>query len=124
MGLITEGEHYEKYRILSDICGEEDHMGDMDFKVAGTEDGITAFQMDIKIAGVTPTLMHEALDQAKQGRLHILGIMKECLPAPRKDISPYAPKILSMKVDEEKSERSLAPAARRSRRSPSKVEPR
>ncbi|MFA6891093.1 MAG: polyribonucleotide nucleotidyltransferase [Sphaerochaetaceae bacterium] len=102
MGLITEGEHYEKYRILSDICGEEDHMGDMDFKVAGTEDGITAFQMDIKIAGVTPTLMHEALDQAKQGRLHILGIMKECLPAPRKDISPYAPKILSMKVDEEK----------------------
>ena len=75
MGLITEGEHYEKYRILSDICGEEDHMGDMDFKVAGTEDGITAFQMDIKIAGVTPELMHQALDQAKKGRMHILGIM-------------------------------------------------
>jgi len=102
MGLITEGEHYEKYRILSDICGEEDHMGDMDFKVAGTEDGITAFQMDIKIAGVTPELMHQALDQAKKGRMHILGIMTKCLPEPRKEISEYAPKILTMKVDEEK----------------------
>jgi polyribonucleotide nucleotidyltransferase len=102
MGLITEGEHYENYRILSDICGEEDHMGDMDFKVAGTESGITAFQMDIKIAGVTPELMHQALDQAKRGRLHILGIMTKCLPGPRAEISPYAPKILTMKVDEEK----------------------
>ena len=102
MGLITEGEHYERYKILSDICGEEDHMGDMDFKVAGTEKGITAFQMDIKIAGVTPELMHQALEQARVGRLHILGIMKQCLAEPRKEVSPYAPKILTMKVDEEK----------------------
>ena len=102
MGLITEGEHYERYKILSDICGEEDHMGDMDFKVAGTTKGITAFQMDIKIAGVTPELMKQALEQARVGRLHILGIMTKCLPGPRKEISPYAPAILTMKVDEEK----------------------
>jgi polyribonucleotide nucleotidyltransferase len=102
MGLITEGQHYEKYKILSDICGEEDHMGDMDFKVAGTENGITAFQMDIKIAGVTPQIMSEALQQAKRGRMHILGIMTACLPGPRAEISPYAPKILTLKVDEEK----------------------
>jgi len=102
MGLITEGEHYEKYKILSDILGEEDHLGDMDFKVAGTEDGITAFQMDIKIAGVTPQIMSEALQQAKRGRMHILGIMKQCIAGPRAEISEYAPKILTMKVDEEK----------------------
>jgi polyribonucleotide nucleotidyltransferase len=102
MGLITEGADYSKYVVLSDILGEEDHLGDMDFKVTGTEDGITAFQMDIKIAGVTPEIMSKALKQAKDGRLHILGIMNEALKAPRKEISEYAPKILTMKVDEEK----------------------
>ena len=97
MGLITEGEHYEKYKILSDILGEEDHLGDMDFKVAGTKDGITGFQMDIKIPGVTTEIMKKALEQARVGRLHILSIMEKCIdkPAP---LSPYAPKILTMKI--------------------------
>lgn len=97
MGLITEGEHYEKYKILSDILGEEDHLGDMDFKVAGTKDGITGFQMDIKIPGVTTEIMKKALEQARVGRLHILSIMEKCIdkPAP---LSPYAPKILTTKI--------------------------
>ncbi len=102
MGLITEGADYSKYVVLSDILGEEDHLGDMDFKVAGTEDGITAFQMDIKIAGVTSEIMSKALQQAKRGRMHILGIMKDTLEAPKGDISEYAPKILTLKVDEDK----------------------
>jgi polyribonucleotide nucleotidyltransferase len=102
MGLITEGADYQKYVVLSDILGEEDHLGDMDFKVAGTKDGITAFQMDIKIAGVSREIMAQALDQAKRGRMHILGIMNETLQTPRTDISTYAPKILTIKVDEEK----------------------
>ncbi len=97
MGLITEGEHYERYQILSDILGEEDHLGDMDFKVAGTKDGITGFQMDIKIAGVTTEIMKKALAQAKAGRLHILSIMEKCINQPQ-PISPYAPKILTMKI--------------------------
>ena len=87
--------------ISSDILGEEDHLGDMDFKVAGTK-GITAFQMDIKIAGVTPEIMQKALAQAKDGRMHILSIMEKTLAAPRAEISEYAPKILTMKVEEEK----------------------
>ena len=97
MGLITEGEHYEKYKILSDILGDEDHLGDMDFKVAGTKDGITGFQMDIKIPGVTTEIMTKALEQARVGRLHILSIMEKCIskPAP---LSPYAPKILTTKI--------------------------
>lgn len=102
MGLITEGADYSKYVVLSDILGEEDHLGDMDFKVTGTKDGITAFQMDIKIAGVTPEIMSKALDQAKRGRMHILGIMEKTLSESRTEISEYAPKILTMKVDEEK----------------------
>ena len=101
MGLITEGADYSKYVILSDILGEEDHLGDMDFKVAGTKDGITAFQMDIKIAGVTPEIMSKALNQAKEGRMHILGIMAETLPVPRSEISELAPKILTFKVPED-----------------------
>ncbi len=98
MGLITEGDHYEKYAILSDILGEEDHLGDMDFKVAGTEDGITGFQMDIKIAGVTTEIMQKALAQAKRGRMHILGIMKQTIAKPAEKISEYAPKIETMKI--------------------------
>ena len=101
MGLITEGADYSRYVVLSDILGEEDHLGDMDFKVAGTKDGITAFQMDIKIAGVTPEIMSKALAQAKAGRMHILGIMAQTLAAPRADISELAPKILSFKVPED-----------------------
>ncbi len=102
MGLITEGADYAKYKVLSDILGEEDHLGDMDFKVTGSREGITAFQMDIKIAGVTPEIMKKALEQAKKGRIHILNIMEETLKTPRQEINEYAPKILTMKVDEEK----------------------
>ena len=101
MGLITEGADYSKYVVLSDILGEEDHLGDMDFKVAGTRDGITAFQMDIKIAGVTPEIMSKALQKAKEGRMHILGIMADTLAAPRSEISELAPKILTFKVPED-----------------------
>ncbi|MBO8442180.1 MAG: polyribonucleotide nucleotidyltransferase [Spirochaetes bacterium] len=101
MGLITEGADYSRYVVLSDILGEEDHLGDMDFKVAGTKDGITAFQMDIKIAGVTPEIMSKALAQAKEGRMHILGIMAETLSGPRAEISELAPKILTFKVPED-----------------------
>ena len=101
MGLITEGADYSRYVVLSDILGEEDHLGDMDFKVAGTKDGITAFQMDIKIAGVTPEIMSKALAQAKEGRMHILGIMADTLPGPRAEISELAPKILTFKVPED-----------------------
>ncbi|NLY06598.1 MAG: polyribonucleotide nucleotidyltransferase [Spirochaetales bacterium] len=102
MGLITADSTYSKYVILSDILGEEDHLGDMDFKVAGTEEGITAFQMDIKIAGVSPEIMTKALAQAKQGRLHILGIMKQCINQPKSEISEYAPKILTTRVASDK----------------------
>ena len=102
MGLITEGADYSRYVVLSDILGEEDHLGDMDFKVAGTKDGITAFQMDIKIAGVTPEIMRKALNHAKEGRMHILGIMTSVLSGPREEVSPLAPKILSLKVPEDK----------------------
>ncbi|MBP5251071.1 MAG: polyribonucleotide nucleotidyltransferase, partial [Treponema sp.] len=97
MGLITDGPQYKKYAILSDILGEEDHLGDMDFKVAGTHDGITGFQMDIKIAGVSMDIMRKALAQAKRGREHILGIMEKCINKPQ-PISPYAPKIDTMKI--------------------------
>jgi polyribonucleotide nucleotidyltransferase len=102
MGLITEGEDYGNYKVLSDILGEEDHLGDMDFKVAGTKNGITAFQMDIKIAGVTSEIMSKALKQAKDGRMHILSIMNETLKTPRTEISEFAPKILTVKVAEDK----------------------
>jgi polyribonucleotide nucleotidyltransferase len=96
MGLVKEG---DKYAILSDIAGPEDHYGDMDFKVAGTKDGITALQMDIKITGVTPAIMEEALTQAKAGRLHILGKMLETLETHRTEISTYAPHIYAMKIN-------------------------
>lgn len=99
MGLVQEG---DKTVVLSDILGEEDHLGDMDFKVAGTENGITAFQMDIKISGVSPEIMKRALDQAKKGRLHILGIMNQSIAKPSSDLSEYAPRIINMKIDPEK----------------------
>ena len=112
MGLITEGNAYEKYAILSDILGEEDHLGDMDFKVAGTVDGITGFQMDIKIAGVTKEIMTKALDQAKRGRLHILGIMNKTINAPAAEISKYAPKIETMKIDVDKIGALIGPGGK------------
>lgn len=111
MGLITEGEHYDRYKILSDILGEEDHLGDMDFKVAGTEDGITGFQMDIKIPGVTTEIMKNALEQARVGRMHILGKMKECIdkPAP---LSQRAPQILTMKIPVDKIGALIGPGGK------------
>lgn len=98
MGLIKES---EKYAILSDILGDEDHLGDMDFKVAGTTNGITACQMDIKIRGISTEIMREALAQAKDGRMHILGIMNTALAQPRPDISRYAPKITTIKIKQD-----------------------
>ena len=99
MGLIKEG---SKYAILTDILGTEDHLGDMDFKVAGTENGITSIQMDIKIEGMDLSIMKEALSQARDGRLHILAEMKKALEAPRPDLSPYAPRIVTMQINPEK----------------------
>lgn len=99
MGLIKEG---EEFAILTDILGDEDHLGDMDFKVAGTVDGVTALQMDIKIEGITEEILQLALNQAKEGRLHILNIMQETLPEPRIEVSPYAPRITTLKINPEK----------------------
>lgn len=96
MGLISDG---DRSAVLSDILGEEDHLGDMDFKVAGTKNGITAFQMDIKIKNVSPELMKRALDQAKTGRMHILSKMGEAIGAPNGELSEWAPRIISFKVD-------------------------
>lgn len=99
MGLIKEG---EKFAVLTDILGDEDHLGDMDFKVAGTAAGVTALQMDIKIQGITKEIMRIALDQAKQGRMHILGIMNQTLNASRPDVSANAPQLMMMKIDPSK----------------------
>jgi polyribonucleotide nucleotidyltransferase len=99
MGLIKEG---KKYAILTDILGTEDHLGDMDFKVAGTAEGITSIQMDIKIDGLDLKIMKEALAQAKEGRLHILGEMNKALPAKRDELSPYAPRIVTVQISPEK----------------------
>ena len=99
MGLVKEG---DKYAVLTDILGDEDHLGDMDFKVAGTQDGITALQMDIKIQGITREIMDAALIQAKTARLHILGKMNEIISSPRKEMSQWAPTIITITIDPEK----------------------
>jgi len=99
MGLIKEG---DKYAVISDILGDEDHLGDMDFKVAGTSQGITALQMDIKIDGITREIMAAALTQAQEGRLHILGKMNEVIAEPRKEMSDYAPRIITITINPEK----------------------
>ncbi|MBS4052149.1 MAG: polyribonucleotide nucleotidyltransferase [Methylomonas sp.] len=96
MGLIKEGDNFA---VLSDILGDEDHLGDMDFKVAGSENGVTALQMDIKIDGITPEIMKVALEQAKQGRLHILGEMNKALSSTRAEMSDFAPRIITFKID-------------------------
>ena len=99
MGLVKEG---ARYKVLTDILGDEDHLGDMDFKVAGTKDGITALQMDIKITSITREIMKVALDQARDGRLHILGEMNKVLSKPRATMSEWAPTIITLKIDPEK----------------------
>jgi polyribonucleotide nucleotidyltransferase len=109
MGLVKDG---DRWAVLSDIAGEEDHYGDMDFKVAGTREGITALQMDIKIGGITPEIMAKALEQARVGRLHILDKMAEALAAPRPDISAYAPRILTVRVPVDKIRDIIGPGGK------------
>jgi polyribonucleotide nucleotidyltransferase len=99
MGLIKEG---GRFAVLTDILGDEDHLGDMDFKVAGTEQGVTALQMDIKIQGITAEIMDAALKQAKEGRMHILGLMKAAVGGAREEMSAFAPRIISLKINPEK----------------------
>src|SRR5471030_77651 len=97
MGLVMD-EKTGRYAVLSDIAGAEDHYGDMDFKVAGTADGITALQMDIKVGGITTEIMTKALDQARRGRLHILDKMKDALGVSRQSISLFAPRIVTIRI--------------------------
>jgi polyribonucleotide nucleotidyltransferase len=100
MGLITDTKT-GKYAVLSDILGDEDHLGDMDFKVTGTKDGITACQMDIKVDGLSHQVLAEALTQAKEGRLHILGEMTKVISEPREDYKPHVPRIVQMSIPKE-----------------------
>ena len=109
MGLVKEG---EQYAILTDIAGAEDHYGDMDFKVAGTRDGITALQMDIKVSGITPQIMREALAQAQRGRLFILDKMSEALPETRAKISPYAPRFYTLQIPVDKIRDLIGPGGK------------
>src|SRR5450631_4760312 len=99
MGLVLEG---ARFKVLTDILGDEDHLGDMDFKVAGTREGVTALQMDIKVEGITPEIMRVALTQARHGRLHILGEMNKVLSSTREKMSDWAPSIITLKIDQEK----------------------
>src|ERR1700687_1443482 len=110
MGLLV-GEDM-KYSILTDIAGAEDHYGDMDFKVAGTRDGITALQMDIKIGGINAQIMVESLEQAKKGRLHILGVMEKALAEPRAEISALAPRIIQIKINPDKIRDVIGPGGK------------
>ncbi len=109
MGLIQEG---DQVVILSDILGDEDHFGDMDFKVTGTEEGVTALQMDIKILELSKEIMENALEQARKGRIHILGKMMEALDTPREDISPFAPRILTIKINPDKIRDIIGPGGK------------
>ena len=109
MGLIKEGEHV---RVLSDILGDEDHLGDMDFKVAGTPEGVTSLQMDIKISGVDRDIMSQALHQAQEGRLHILNVMEETLATPRTAVSGHAPRIITLRVKPDKIREIIGPGGK------------
>jgi polyribonucleotide nucleotidyltransferase len=109
MGLVSDGKNY---KVLSDIQGLEDHLGDMDFKVAGTEKGITALQMDIKIEGLSKAILVEALAQAKEGRLHILSNMLEAIKEPRKELSTYAPKVKMIFIDPDKIRDVIGPGGK------------
>lgn len=109
MGLVMEG---NRYAILSDIAGAEDHYGDMDFKVTGTSEGITALQMDIKIAGINAMILQEALEQARKGRIYILNIMTQAIAEPREDISPYAPRIITLQINPDKIRDVIGPGGK------------
>jgi polyribonucleotide nucleotidyltransferase len=113
MGLITEG---ERYAILTDIMGVEDFLGDMDFKVAGSAQGITALQLDLKLQGIAPDILHKAMLQAKEARLFILGKMLDVIPEPRTDISQYAPRITVTKIDPEKIGALIGPGGKNVRK--------
>ena len=109
MGLVMEG---NRYAILSDIAGAEDHYGDMDFKVTGTEEGITALQMDIKVAGINAMILQEALEQARKGRLHILEIMKQAIAEPREELSEFAPRIITIQIHPDKIRDVIGPGGK------------
>jgi polyribonucleotide nucleotidyltransferase len=109
MGLVMEG---NRYAILSDIAGAEDHYGDMDFKVTGTSEGITALQMDIKVAGINAQILAEALEQARKGRLHILDVMSKAIAEPRADISQYAPRIITIQIHPDKIRDVIGPGGK------------
>jgi polyribonucleotide nucleotidyltransferase len=109
MGLVIED---QRVAVLSDILGAEDHLGDMDFKVTGTADGITAFQLDTKIAGISDAIMMKALNQAKAGRLHILSVMNDTIAQSRPDISPYAPKITTINIPVDKIREVIGPGGK------------
>lgn len=109
MGLVMEG---NRYAILSDIAGAEDHYGDMDFKVTGTSEGITALQMDIKISGINAQILSEALEQARKGRIHILEIMKQAIEKPREEISKYAPRIITINIHPDKIRDVIGPGGK------------
>ncbi|MGD9503886.1 MAG: polyribonucleotide nucleotidyltransferase [Syntrophobacteraceae bacterium] len=109
MGLVKEGDDIV---VLSDILGDEDHLGDMDFKVTGNEKGVTAFQMDIKITGIDREIMRRALEQAKAGRLHILGKMREVISAPRSELSPYSPRVVSIQINPDKIRDVIGPGGK------------
>ena len=109
MGLVVEG---DRVAVLSDILGAEDHLGDMDFKVTGTAEGITAFQLDTKIAGISDAIMMKALNQAKVGRLHILNVMNQAISTPKKDISPFAPKITTITIPTDKIREIIGPGGK------------
>ena len=109
MGLVMEG---NRYAILSDIAGAEDHYGDMDFKVTGTAEGITALQMDIKIGGINAMILQEALEQAKKGRIHILEVMSKAIAEPREDISPFAPRIITLMISPDKIRDVIGPGGK------------
>ncbi len=113
MGLVKEG---DRTAVLTDIMGMEDHLGDMDFKVAGTDAGVTALQMDIKIEGISIAIMKQALEQAKRGRMHILGIMSQALSAPRPDLSPYAPRMVVVQIPVDKIGALIGPGGKNIRR--------
>jgi len=109
MGLIKEG---DEVRVLSDILGDEDHLGDMDFKVAGTRDGVTAVQMDIKIGGVTRAVMQKALEQAREARLHILGVMDAAIASPRTELSTHAPRIVTLRIKTDRIRDLIGPGGK------------
>lgn len=111
MGLITD-KGCAKYAVLSDILGDEDHLGDMDFKVTGTRDGITATQMDIKVDGLSYEIMEQALEQAKRGRMHIMDIITETMPAPREDLKPHAPRIVTVTIDKDQIGALIGPGGK------------